>query len=458
MAECMGLHRDGEAYGLAPLETHVRRLVWHQLCFLDIRTCEAQGPKPVIRRDDYDTKLPVNCNEEELMATLGALPPEPSEAWTTNTLPLIRFEINEMMRTVWVDRRRLEMRRTTLTAVLTKIENFRRRMSEKYDHLLDVSLPPQRYAKCIMYLLTYRLHIMILHPYYANALHPMPPRLSHLLITSGIMVVELAIQLETNPLFQDWAWYLGAYFQYQIAMLLATEVYFRPQSREADRIWSCLDYVFGLDRKQAPETKSLQLLSEISSRTAVYMRKRKMRGPNTTTRATVSANAIAGVSPSPPGHPQHQMQPQQHQPPGAIMGRMPVGSSSGSGGPKPEQSYAPPQNPPGPSGIPPQPQMVFAGVSDGQVLWSLPPNAGSPHGSDSSSLAAPGTGGTAAAAAAATSSGASAGALGPKIPQGNIMDTIDWVSHTRVGGNVTCHAKFTFRLNDEVGRYADQVE
>ena len=70
------------------------------------------------------------------------------------------------------------------------------------------------------------------------------------------MIVELAIQLETNPNFQNWAWYLGAYFQYQIALLLATEVYFRPQSRDADRIWSCLDYVFSMDRRLPPETKA----------------------------------------------------------------------------------------------------------------------------------------------------------------------------------------------------------
>ncbi|KAI1312520.1 hypothetical protein F5Y03DRAFT_390864 [Xylaria venustula] len=446
MAECMGLHRDGETYGLTPLETHVRRLVWHQLCFLDIRTCEAQGPKPVIRREDYDTKLPVNCNEEDLVATAGARPPEPSDAWTTNTLPLIRFEINEMMRSIWVDRRRLETRRTTLTAVLTKIENFRRRMTAKYDPLLDVSQPQQRYAKCIMYLLTYRLHIMVLHPYYANALHPMPPRLSHLLITSGIMVIELAIQLETNPLFQDWTWYIGAYFQFQIAILLATEVYFHPQSREADRIWSCLDYVFGLDRKVPQATKCRQLLSEISSRTAVYMRRRKMRGPSTTARATVSANAVAGTSPSPPGHPpppppqylggqkqpaqglHQQQQPYQHSCTG-VGHRAPCGS--GDLGTKIEPGYLPLLTPAGPS----QSQMVFAGVSDCQVLWSLPPNIGSPHGSDSSSLAAPIRGSVAAATAAgmpttgeSTSAGAGAGGAPDSniAPQGNIMDSIDW--------------------------------
>src|SRR4051812_19592536 len=130
MAECMGLHRDGEAYGLTPLETHVRRLIWHQLCFLDIRTCEAQGPKPAIRREDYDTKLPLNCDEDEL--THAVAPPEPAEHWTTTLLPLMRFEINEMMRIIWVDRRKLENHKTNLTAVLTKIEHFRKRMFEKY--------------------------------------------------------------------------------------------------------------------------------------------------------------------------------------------------------------------------------------------------------------------------------------------------------------------------------------
>src|SRR6478735_10520773 len=103
MAECMGLHRDGETYGLNPLDTHVRRLVWHQLWFLDIRTCEAQGPKPAMRREDYDTKLPLNCDEGDLSRNGPA--PMPVDRWTSTVLTLIRFEITEMMRIIWVDRR-----------------------------------------------------------------------------------------------------------------------------------------------------------------------------------------------------------------------------------------------------------------------------------------------------------------------------------------------------------------
>ncbi|TKA78392.1 hypothetical protein B0A55_04715, partial [Friedmanniomyces simplex] len=68
LAECMGLHRDGTFYSMSPVEVHVRRLVWHQLCFLDLRTCEATGPRPQIRPGDYDTRFPLNVDDSDLLA------------------------------------------------------------------------------------------------------------------------------------------------------------------------------------------------------------------------------------------------------------------------------------------------------------------------------------------------------------------------------------------------------
>ncbi|KAF1928883.1 uncharacterized protein M421DRAFT_92014 [Didymella exigua CBS 183.55] len=44
----------------------VRRLVWHQICFLDLRTCEATEPRPQIRTEDYDTCLPLNIDDIDL--------------------------------------------------------------------------------------------------------------------------------------------------------------------------------------------------------------------------------------------------------------------------------------------------------------------------------------------------------------------------------------------------------
>ncbi|KAK2058697.1 fungal-specific transcription factor domain-containing protein [Colletotrichum caudatum] len=377
MAECMGLHRDGETYGLNPLDTHVRRLIWHQLCFLDIRTCEAQGPRPAIRREDYDTKLPLNCEEDELYAAGPS--PEPAEHFTSTLPSLIRFECNEMMRIIWLDRRRLESRRTTLTAVLTKIENFRRRMVEKYDHFLDVTVPIQRYAKLVMNLLLYRLHAMILHPYHANANSPMTHRLNNLLITSGIMIIEISIQLENDPLFHDWSWYLGAYQQFQIALLLATEIYYRPQNQEAHRIWACLDYVFNTDRTLPPEIKGLQILGEIMGKMQTYQSMRKMRAPTGTSRAAPSRNAVGAK------HMNAGMQPpsQQYNAQDVQMGFKPepnMGNVMQQGPPQMSGMTPPGMSSPNAQMAGPPPGIVFAGVSNGEAIWSMPPvNADSPE-------------------------------------------------------------------------------
>ncbi|KAL2271204.1 hypothetical protein VTJ83DRAFT_575 [Remersonia thermophila] len=302
MAECMGLHRDGSAYGLSPLEIQVRRLVWHQLCFLDIRTCEAQGPRPAIRREDYDTLMPLNCKEADLTPQT-AVWPDAAGTWTSALLSIMRFEINEMMRNIWTDRRKLELRKTTLTAMLTKVENFRKRMLGRYDRLLDESVPIQKYARLVMQLLIFRLHVMVLHPYHANAANPLPEKLNGLLVTSGVLIIEIAIRLETNPLFRDWTWYLGAYQQYQIALLLATEVYYRPAHREAERIWPCLDWVFHLDPNAPRETKILQILTEVASKTSVYMGLRKVRAPTTISRAVPDRQAVKGSPPAPTAEP-----------------------------------------------------------------------------------------------------------------------------------------------------------
>ena len=157
----MGLHRDGTEYGFGPVETHVRRLIWYHICFLDIRTCEAQGPRPHIRSDEFDTQFPLNVDDEELEA------PEPpttsASRWTDMTLTLIRMEANEMYRVVWTDRPKLEKKKISLTAVLGKIENFRKTTKDKYLRFVNENIPVQQLGRQICEIATLRMHIMVLH-------------------------------------------------------------------------------------------------------------------------------------------------------------------------------------------------------------------------------------------------------------------------------------------------------
>lgn len=468
MAECMGLHRDGsKAYNLSPLETHVRRLIWHQLCFLDIRTCEVQGPKPAIRREDYDTWLPDNCEEDQLTAS-ATCQARVSESWTSALFPLIRFEINEMMRIIWADRRKLEARKITPTQVLTKVENFRRRMLDYYDRLLDGRVLFQRYAKLVMHLLLYRLHVMVLHPYYANTASPMPQRLRSVLIASATMIIEIAAQLDTDPAFGSWRWYGGAYQQYHAALILATEMFYHPNHAEPERIWACLDFVFGLDGSMPAEEKGRQILGEIMEKMGLYMSMRRMRAPTLTATASPARQAVkteenggsegsesVGSAARPVVSPaQQQPRPRSSYPPGrnarspmkAETGTLsPTGlhhagslgggssfSAPGAGTPTAisPQSHRHQQQHilagvgpsssvlPGSQHSTPGPNLMATGIPSGEGIWSLPPqppaNPDSPENSSSDGGSVMGH-------------GPHSGGLGASVTAGQVLDGGDWV-------------------------------
>jgi len=182
----MGLHRDGSHYGLGPVEIHVRRLVWYQICFLDIRTCESTGPRPQIRRED-------------------------SPHFTDMTITRMRFECNEMHRLIWMERPRIERKKTTLTSLLGKIQNFRSAMEKTYLPMLDKKIPLHFMAIQIYGVLSTRMHVMVLNRYASNQHRLMPERLRQIMLGSSVLLLEHAMTIETTPALSTWVWYQGMY-------------------------------------------------------------------------------------------------------------------------------------------------------------------------------------------------------------------------------------------------------
>ena len=276
LAECMGLHRDpAETYGLSPVDAHVRRMIWYQLCFLDIRTCESQGPRPGVRREDFDTKFPLNINDADLLSPVCT----ESTVFTDMTTTRIRFECNEMHRVIWVDRIRLEKKQANLVHVLAKIESFRKAMEAKYYPMLDEKVPLQRFTKLLMSVLLLRMHIIVLHRYHNSVNVRIPDRLRQIIITSGTQHLEAGVSLETLPELLPWRWYAGASQQWHTALLLLIEVFVYPMRKEADRIWRVIDYVFEPDLSLSRVMKARMILSDLRDRTAVYRNIRKIRAP-----------------------------------------------------------------------------------------------------------------------------------------------------------------------------------
>lgn len=230
---------------------------------------------------------------------------------------------------------------------------------------MDDRIPIQKTAKIIKALLLSRLHVMVLHRYHNGLTSRMPERLRNILLASGCLVLETSVAFETLPECRNWAWYSGAFQQYHAAFLLLMEVYIYPHRQEADRIWTCLDYVFECQPNEPRNIKAKRILAELQQKTAIYQSMRGMRAPLTMHKhlgqrppriadPRGSISSATSASPEPPVNPNLHIFPGQSQ----SIGRAQT----------------------------PMPEMVFAGISNGESLWALPNQASPESSSDANSV------------------------------------------------------------------------
>ena len=296
LAEGMGLTVDGVQHAFSSIQVHLRRLVWYQLSLLDIRTCEAMGPRPQMQPEYVSTKLPLNVDEADIHHASVDAP-----RWTDMTVTLIRMKCNEFIRTVWTERRLLQQKKTTVAKVLAKIESFRRDMRQRYGVMVDMDIPIQRYGRLVYEIQTLRTYAMILHQYH---LHPgidmsgecrlsdlFPPiyladqecqdRLKRLFIRQGINTMNAVMEFETAPDLAQWKWFAGAYQQHHYALALLMEVLMNPTRVDAPQIQFGLDFVFEPPRDiLSPFDRNRWIVIALRDRMAEFVRLRKLRAPS----------------------------------------------------------------------------------------------------------------------------------------------------------------------------------
>lgn len=147
LAMSAGLNRDPAGAGLSPVDCQVRRLLWHQVCFLDVLTAEAQGPQPAIRDDQHNTALPLNVDDNSLSWPNDDSVSQPF--WTDATFSIIRYECYIIHRFIVRQRLAIELGRTDLKTVQDLANVQKTRIERQYLQYLDETIPIQRCAKLV---------------------------------------------------------------------------------------------------------------------------------------------------------------------------------------------------------------------------------------------------------------------------------------------------------------------
>ncbi|KAJ6443395.1 DNA mismatch repair protein Msh2 [Purpureocillium lavendulum] len=93
LAQRMGLHRDGEKLGLPPFEVQMRRRLFWQLLPLDGYAGQVSGSGISISPDSWDTRPPLNINDDQIFPGMTAQPQEQTRA-TEMIFCLARMELS----------------------------------------------------------------------------------------------------------------------------------------------------------------------------------------------------------------------------------------------------------------------------------------------------------------------------------------------------------------------------
>jgi len=167
IAQSMGLHRDGPIFGINPLETEIRRRLWYEICLLDLRTAEEHGSDPGISTQSYDTKLPLNIEDTDILPN-SAYPIIPRKGFTEMTFSLIRFEVLDCFRIVVKSTpgavKVKGVEQLTLEEKEKMLDELALKLAVEYQVGLDLSVPIQGITDMVIRLMIGRALLSLYHP------------------------------------------------------------------------------------------------------------------------------------------------------------------------------------------------------------------------------------------------------------------------------------------------------
>lgn len=246
LATGMGLHRDGATFGLEPFEVEMRRRLWWCICILDVQTAEDQGTDPMLHDVFYDTRLPLNINDEDISPFRRGSPQERSGC-TELTYFLLQCEIA------------LATRRLTyhlpgspcpaLQATEEReslVRKLDRRLNERYVRHLDADSALQWACIKLVRSSIAKLSLVIHQPLdKGQKIASLPHDVHDSIICHAIEMVELSHVLQTDTRLSGWRWEFQTYTPWHAFALILSEVcYSGRKNSKIERAWPSIRMIF----------------------------------------------------------------------------------------------------------------------------------------------------------------------------------------------------------------------
>ncbi|KAL4780880.1 fungal-specific transcription factor domain-containing protein [Aspergillus varians] len=246
LAQGLGLHRDGNNFGLKPFEAEMRRRLWWHVVLLDLRSSEDHGTDVQIHDRMFDTRLPLNINDNDISPYTEERP-KPRVGFTDMTFFLVRCDICYALRRVAYTCPNTSgaIAGPTPENCGNVIQTVNMHIEEQYLKHCDMADPIQWISATVARLVLTKMWLIIHHPITRSDLGS---QISHesresLFITS-IEVTEFARLIKDDETTKKWSWMFDAYMQWHAIAMVLSELCVRPLSPLTDRAWLAVTAVY----------------------------------------------------------------------------------------------------------------------------------------------------------------------------------------------------------------------
>jgi hypothetical protein len=260
LAQSLGLHRDGTNFALKPFETEMRRRLWWHISLMDVRSSEDHGTDPLIHETMYDTRLPLNINDDDISPEMEE-PPEEREGCTDATFCLIRCEITGALRRANYVCPGAQWRSAESMPSIDRCERMIKIISERceqrYIRHCDMNVPIQWCAATVARLILAKLWLIVHHPMTRKDRGNVSLATRESLFLTAIEVLEFGRLLEADPKTTKWGWLFRTNMQWHGVAFVLSEVCVRPICPVTDRAWNAVSSLYNDWSIQATHKKGM---------------------------------------------------------------------------------------------------------------------------------------------------------------------------------------------------------
>ncbi|KAM0250538.1 hypothetical protein ACHAQJ_008589 [Trichoderma viride] len=246
MAYSIGLHRDGSKLGISPFESEVRRRLWWHFLARDGRAAEDHGISSWSTVPGYDTKMPLNIDDNELRPDMKELP-LPHNGWTKMSLPLTCMEVAQTLQTM-AHLSITPSGSTPKEMIRSNMLNQLRSRVELYIKPCNPVIPLQRMTMKTALALVHKIDF-VTRQQLANLENPDNRNTfaTEANLLSALRCLEIHLELWGDEFLAPYRWCMYGHPQYHMLLYVLWHLCVSPSGPSVERAWVIITRTFELE-------------------------------------------------------------------------------------------------------------------------------------------------------------------------------------------------------------------